>query len=86
MLLPETELSQARQLAERLRLSIEVLSFRDGRKTFRVSASFGIAELGMHSQIDELIAEADDWLYRAKQGGRNRVAGAPQNLAGDLRA
>lgn len=86
ILLPETELTQARQLAERLRLSIESLSFRDGRKPFRVSASFGIAELGVHTQIEELIAEADDWLYRAKQRGRNRVAGAPQILAGDLTA
>lgn len=62
MLLPETGLSQARQLAERLRLSIDkALSFRDGRKPFHVSASFGIAELGEHRQLDELIAEADDW-------------------------
>ncbi len=86
MLLPETGLSQARQLAERLRLSIEALSFRDGRKPFHVSASFGIAEMAMHRHLDELIAEADDWLYRAKQRGRNRVASAPQILAGDLTA
>lgn len=86
MLLPETELPQARQLAERLRLSIEALPFRTGGKTFQVSASFGIAELGIHSQLDQLIAEADDWLYRAKQRGRNRVASAPNIVSGNITA
>ena len=77
MLLPETSQPQAMQLAERLRLAIEALDFQHGDVRFRISASFGVARLSMHSRIDDLIAEADDWLYRAKQSGRNRVAGPP---------
>lgn len=86
MLLPETDHTQARQLAERLRLSIETLEFHSGRKPFRVSASFGIAELTTQNNLEQLINEADDWLYRAKQRGRNRVAGAPQLVTSDTTA
>ena len=45
------------------------------RKPIRLSASFGIAERGEHESLDQLLHEADEWLYHAKESGRNRVAG-----------
>lgn len=75
VLLPETSAAQAALLAERLRTDIASLRMGSPRNPMRLSASFGIAERNGHETLAELIHEADEWLYRAKQSGRNRVAG-----------
>ena len=77
IVLPETSVEQATQLAERLRTKIAELKMGSARNSFSVSASFGIAQRSGHKTLDELIHEADEWLYRAKQAGRNRVATSP---------
>jgi two-component system, sensor histidine kinase LadS len=79
ILLPETNAAQAAQLAERLRTKISALRLGSQRKPIRFSASFGIAERNEHESLDQLIHEADEWLYHAKESGRNRVAG-PREL------
>jgi diguanylate cyclase (GGDEF)-like protein len=38
-----------------------------------VTVSVGVAEHKPGDTLDTLLARADDALYRAKQGGRNRV-------------
>ncbi|MGN6828429.1 GGDEF domain-containing protein [Paucibacter sp. M5-1] len=70
LLLPGTGLAQAEQLAERLRLAIAELQLPAA-----VTVSIGCAELapGMDS-ADALLARADEALYAAKDGGRNRVS------------
>lgn len=75
ILLPETNADQASLLAERLRTRIAALRLGTLRKPIKLSASFGIAERTTHESLDQLINDADEWLYRAKQTGRNRVAG-----------
>ena len=40
---------------------------------FHVTASFGVAELPPSESVEEAIGAADQALYRAKEGGRNRV-------------
>ena len=40
----------------------------------RVTASFGVAQLGPGEGTSALVARADSKLYEAKQTGRNRVA------------
>jgi two-component system cell cycle response regulator len=48
-----------------------------GDAPFHVTGSFGVAGLhGGHCGADELIAEADRLLYRAKGGGRNKTYAA----------
>jgi diguanylate cyclase (GGDEF)-like protein len=66
-------LKEARQVAERIRKEIE--KQRD-RKLPAYTVSIGIAVVGdATTGIETLIADADAALYKAKQGGRNRVEG-----------
>jgi len=72
VLLPETDLHEAGQVAERLRLEIERLQFNFYEVPVRVTCSFGVAQLGV--QVPPSIFElADEALYNAKIGGRNRT-------------
>jgi diguanylate cyclase (GGDEF)-like protein len=77
VVLPETDLSGAELLAERMRTAIESLSIPrlDGAGSpLRVTASFGVASLPQSAGDKEsLIAAADAALYRAKRSGKNRV-------------
>lgn len=77
LLLPETDLSEAMELAEKLRAKVEGLRIPvDGEKEpVRTTISMGVAAFSdaLH-QPKDLIAEADQALYHAKQNGRNRVA------------
>jgi diguanylate cyclase (GGDEF)-like protein/PAS domain S-box-containing protein len=85
VLLPETDLEGAREIAERLRRVIADTSFPpalpDAAMEIRVSVSVGITELiSEHdSSIDHLLSRADRALYRAKRQGRNRVEAIVQS-------
>ncbi len=76
VILPETGLSQALVQAERIRSAIAEHPFpadgaQDGK---RLTVSLGAASLTSQMQgIKDLIQAADEALYRAKAGGRNRV-------------
>ena len=76
ILLANTSLTQAREIAERLRAEIEAhlgQSLRE-HEGVRVTMSFGIEQLGVRkSDIDAVIDLADQALYHSKQTGRNRV-------------
>jgi len=75
VLLPRTDLAMAMGVAERLRAAVEEKKFTiDRRKSLHVTASFGVArfDLGMKDGA-ALVEKADEALYRAKRGGRNRV-------------
>lgn len=73
ILLPETGLKEARQVAERIRKEIEK---RRDKALPPYTVSIGVAALREETaDLDTLIADADAALYKAKQGGRNRVEG-----------
>jgi len=75
MVLPETDRSNTRRLAERLREAIADLTFEsDDGETFGVTASIGVTEYQSGDEDHEdVIKRADEALYRAKRGGRNQV-------------
>jgi diguanylate cyclase (GGDEF)-like protein len=77
LVLPGTNLTGARHLAERIRKGIEDLHvpIPEG-DPLRVTASFGAACFPTHSSAGELVAAADASLYDAKREGKNRVATA----------
>jgi len=71
ILLPETSLKNASDLAERLRGAVEAGA--------GVTISLGVSTLNKDMQgADELVKKADEALYRAKDKGRNRVEMAEQ--------
>lgn len=75
MILPETPLAEARQVAERLRALVADTPFalQDGRQ-LDIRVSIGVAGLPQDgSERSALLKSADTALYRAKQSGRNRV-------------
>jgi diguanylate cyclase (GGDEF)-like protein len=75
MILPETTLEVTRQRAEELRQGVENLQVEyQGQSMGPVTVSLGVAVYPDQGENGEaLIRAADTALYRAKQGGRNRV-------------
>jgi diguanylate cyclase (GGDEF)-like protein len=75
-ILPHTSYDEARLTAERVRLSVASRPFRAGLTPISVTVSVGVATYPSANvdSANTLIREADLALYRAKQGGRNRVA------------
>ena len=70
VILPETDLQSAVKLAERLRIKISNIKFKE--KNVRVTISGGVAELEKET-VFELIGKSDILLYKAKENGRNRI-------------
>ncbi len=77
VILPETNTEEALAVGEKLRAAIEQTVFRDSREEYRVTASFGQASGKPATEDtfskDNLISQADQALYEAKEKGRNRV-------------
>lgn len=73
--LPNTKLDEAFTIAERLRRAIEFLAlpFRSGEPLPHLTVSIGIAKMQKGQTPETVYAAADASLYRAKDGGRNRV-------------
>ncbi len=75
LVLPETSLVQASQLAERIRQAVAEqvrIPLADGSE-LRVTVSFGVAEQQPSDDGESLLKRADHWLFEAKRCGRNQV-------------
>ena len=69
---PETGLDSALIVADKLRRVVESWHFPGVRRPVTISA--GVAEFPLQGGTrDELVRAADEALYTAKQGGRNRI-------------
>jgi diguanylate cyclase (GGDEF)-like protein/PAS domain S-box-containing protein len=76
VLMPETDHAQAVAMAERIRLIFDRQSFVHtwSREPVPFTISTGVATLRASDEdIESIIKRADEALYRAKDGGRNRV-------------
>ncbi|HPF16818.1 MAG TPA: diguanylate cyclase [Thermotogota bacterium] len=69
IIFPEINQSQAYQVAERLRKTVEALIFDDG---LTITISGGVAEYS-DEKTEHFIKKADDNLYKAKNSGRNKI-------------
>jgi diguanylate cyclase (GGDEF)-like protein len=78
VVLPNTDLSGAQVLAEKIRLHIEQISFFEGsdKPGSRLTMSIGCAQFDMSDLNPEtILKEAKHALQKAKDSGKNRVAG-----------
>jgi len=75
VILPETDLDAAADMAERLRAAIEALPFDvNAGAPLHITASFGVASWPLHADnAQTLVAAADAAMYAAKRSGRNRI-------------
>ncbi len=79
VLMPETRQEGALQLAERLRQAVE----DSEGPPVKVTLSLGLCcSAEAHTSVAGALQAADEALYAAKQGGRNRVEQAPPAAAG----
>jgi diguanylate cyclase (GGDEF)-like protein/PAS domain S-box-containing protein len=70
---PETQLEDARSVAERLRVAVAGAPIRAGDNALDVTVSIGLAAFAQGEDIEKLFQRADAALYTAKQDGRNLV-------------
>lgn len=75
ILLPEADLNQALEAAERLRHQVTHKPIRINRNTLSITISLGVAEVinNKHHSLEDLIDLADSAMYVAKSSGRNCV-------------
>ena len=75
VLLPETDIHEAQPMLERLRRSVGNSAFRTSIGLIDITISIGLAEMNSRdSTWGSILERADQNLYEAKIGGRNRVA------------
>lgn len=80
MLMPDTDLTSAIQMAERVCLGMNSDPIKINEHSISMAASLGVAtlEVGQDITIDSLLDQADQALYTAKREGRNRVVFYPK--------
>jgi diguanylate cyclase len=80
VILPQTDLDGARNLAEQIRRTVagnRIRSKTNGQDLGHITLSIGCAQYVPGEPLTNLIRRADEALYRAKRAGRNRVLVAP---------
>ena len=74
-MLPDTGWEGALTFAERIRRRVDETTFSSARASMRITISVGVALARGTDPVSAatLMQEADQSLYKAKSGGRNRV-------------
>jgi diguanylate cyclase len=73
VVMPQIDVEGATEVAERLRADVAAQRISNADGELGITASFGVAPLDPVQPIEDSIDRADKALYRAKNGGRNRV-------------
>jgi diguanylate cyclase (GGDEF)-like protein len=83
--LPNTQVQGAQQLAETLRLAIESIHIEVDGVRLKITASIGVAVKRFDQETMQAIQQhADQAMYEAKRGGRNRVSTFDSDSEGGL--
>jgi diguanylate cyclase (GGDEF)-like protein len=79
VIMPDSPLKVAVGVAERIRKTLESHDFVFEGKKIPVTSSLGVvAWVPGFATSDQMVAAADELLYKSKQGGRNRVTAMPE--------
>ena len=81
VLLPGADARVALEMAQHIQQAIRALALpHEGAPWGIVTVSFGVATMAPQREqlAEELVRRADRAMYRAKQGGRNRIEQAPE--------
>ena len=70
IIMPETDMGDADNIAERIRKTVESHIFKN---IPIVTISFGVSQYSDAEDMDSFVKRVDGAMYKAKQGGRNRV-------------
>jgi diguanylate cyclase (GGDEF)-like protein len=73
IILPDTDLDEGHQVAEKLRESIEQTRFECGDHLLSITVSIGVESSQPGQNPMYFIDLADEKLYRAKSSGKNQV-------------
>ena len=75
VILPETDIENAKMVAERIRKKIEEFKVPGQNEPLHVTVSVGVAQYEPEKDTEkkDFIEHADKALYKAKDSGRNRV-------------
>ena len=77
ILLPETDKSDAVDIAERIRKKVEAEEINAGGQRIKVTSSAGVCAIPERKiEVRNVVRAADQFLYEAKRLGRNRVVTA----------
>ena len=74
-----TDTTNTYRVAERIRVAVENTTMQTCAGVINITASLGIAERHPGDTQESLLKRADEYLYQAKQGGRNQVKGGQKN-------
>lgn len=72
VLASHTSLEGSKLLADRIRRAVENIGTIRGRDV-EITVSIGVAEMAVDDTAESLFERADEAMYQAKEGGRNRV-------------
>jgi diguanylate cyclase (GGDEF)-like protein len=72
-LLIDCNQTQAIQTAERMRNAVSIAEVLTPKENLRLTISVGVSSSNYTLDLEKLIKEADQAMYKAKETGRNRV-------------
>ena len=86
VLLRNTSLSEAKRVAEKFRKTVSKMKVIYDEQEISITVSIGVAttndSINKSGNIEDVLKQADNALYKAKAGGRNRVATMGQRDTG----
>jgi diguanylate cyclase (GGDEF)-like protein len=74
VLLIQTDVNDAMIVAERLRKAVADVPIQTDRGPLAITVSIGVS--GFRNDLKRMLQAADEALYEAKEGGRNRIGEA----------
>ena len=76
ILMPGTSVEQATQVLDELRRGIEASPFHFKKERVTITISIGYTDFRQGDTLEQIFERADQAMYRAKDGGRNRLVQA----------